>query len=519
MTGFVVSSRGKVRPASERARWWAWALAGVAVLGCWSLLESLAPASVGTQELVAAVAKNLAAVLLVVAGVMWLACWRLNGDRLTARVAVAMLVLGVGLPEVTAVGPLLHETGQLALFAPSTRALLVIPVLALLLPARRWEGLGSVRPTGRAYGVLALVATGAGLAGLVVARQTLPAGRLPVGWGALEGLLALAWLLLAVRARTLGRAAARGLAVSFGLLALCELLRLLALGGTMPAKGLAPGCQLVAAGLVFATAAGELRAAHRRQEEETADLIGSLVTVRQALTRLERSGRERLHDARSAVVGVIGAAELLTEPRPATLSPQESGERPTLDADELRRLIGAELRRLQCLLDIGPVDEPADVDLAESLAAVVEMHRLDGLTVHTELAPLVVRGRTQAIATGLDNLLRNVRRHAPGAQAWVRVTSMGGQACVVVEDDGPGIPEAEQRRVLQPGLRGSTARGPGDGLGLSSAVAAMAAQDGSLSVDRAPSGGTRVTLRLPLAPARPTVIVLPDSRPTEALAG
>jgi signal transduction histidine kinase len=513
-------------------------------LACWSLLESLAPTSTATQELVAAVAKNLAAGMLVVAGVLWLACWRLTGDWITARVAAAMLVLGVGLPEVTAVGPLLHETGPLARFAPSTRALIVLPVVALLLPARRWDTPATSRPLPGSHAALVLGATAAGLVALVVARHEVPTEWLSTSWQVTEALLALAWLLLAVRAtRTDLTSSAsdhwpglsRGLPLSFALLALSDLLRLLAIGGTMPAKGLAPGCQLAAAGLVLVTATAQLRSEHRRQDEETADLTHALVTVRQALTRLERSGRERLHDARSAVAGVIGAAELLAQARPATLATARAGLEDVvapLDRDHLRRLIAGELERLQCLLDASYVEEVVELDLCESLTGIVEMHRLDGLGVQTELWPVVVRGRQRVLATVLDNLLRNVRTHAPGARAWVRVEAVGDQACVVVEDDGPGIPEAERRRVLQPGVRGSTARGDGDGLGLSSALAAMTAQNGTLTVDGGRRGGTRVTLLLPLVttdPAhatagpltleRPAVIVLPDSRPAEALAG
>ncbi len=299
----------------------------------------------------------------------------------------------------------------------------------------------------------------------------------------------------------------------------------------MPAKGLIPGCQLVAAALLLITAAGQLRSVQRRQEEDTADLTRALFSVRQHLTRLERSGRERLHDARSAVVGVIGAAELLAPPRSADPVSRLANDPVRLDPDELRRLIAAELQRLQSLLDTSCVEEPEEMDLAESLAAVVQMHQLDGLVVHTEAQSVVVRAQPAAMATVLDNLLRNVRNHAPGAQAWLRVEAVGDQGRVVVEDDGPGIPEAERSRVLQPGVRGSAARSAGEGLGLSSALAAVTGQGGSLTLDDGLRGGTRVTVDLPLVEvragrldlrardARPAVIVLPETRATEALAG
>ncbi len=197
MADSVVASRGMAGPVGGRARIWMWTVASAVALTGWSLVESLAPASPATQAQVAAVAKNLASGLLVMAGVLWLACWRITADRLVARVAAAMLILGVGLPEVTAVGPLLHETGPLAQFPPSTRALVVVPVLALLLPAGAAETSRSRPLSVRAYAGLIVGATAAGLAALVVARQALPPEHLADSWKVVEGLLASAWLALA----------------------------------------------------------------------------------------------------------------------------------------------------------------------------------------------------------------------------------------------------------------------------------------------------------------------------------
>ena len=87
---------------------------------------------------------------------------------------------------------------------------------------------------------------------------------------------------------------------------------------------------------------------------------------------------------------------------------------------------------------------------------------------------------------------------------------------MLVEDDGPGIPDEERARVVLAGVRGSTARGVGEGLGLSSALRAMTGQGGALRVEQRSGGGTRVVLTWPLvAPVTATrVIELPSDLPS-----
>jgi signal transduction histidine kinase len=300
-----------------------------------------------------------------------------------------------------------------------------------------------------------------------------------------------AWLLLAFRlssaAESQSRPAGNGLVLACLLMASAELVRLFAIAGFGPVVGIAPGVQLAAA-VVLAIAAGrELRAAYQSTEEGTADLVRTISGLQRQVAALEVADRERLHDARSAVVGVLGASELLGR----------------VPADEevtrLRSLITQELRRVQSVLDTRGVEPITDFDLDDALAAVVLSHQLHGHPVIAALDGVTVSGRPRATATVLDNLLRNASVHAPGARVVVRVGTFGRFAAVVVEDDGPGISDADRLRLLGPGVRGAQAGGPGEGLGLHSAVTTMRAQGGSLRLDRREGGGTRVTFTLPLA--------------------
>ncbi|MGP0088770.1 MAG: ATP-binding protein [Xanthobacteraceae bacterium] len=95
---------------------------------------------------------------------------------------------------------------------------------------------------------------------------------------------------------------------------------------------------------------------------------------------------------------------------------------------------------------------------------------------------------TRAVSNLIDNALKfgtvvTVRLHKASA----------GEVAIDVEDDGPGIPEPEKERVLEPFHRGDAARGLNErdsfGLGLSIARAIAESQGGTLALlDREPSG-------------------------------
>lgn len=101
----------------------------------------------------------------------------------------------------------------------------------------------------------------------------------------------------------------------------------------------------------------------------------------------------------------------------------------------------------------------------------------------------------------LTNLLRNADRYAQ-QRVDVRLERCSGQVLICVEDDGPGIPEAERERVLEPFERLDTARdrqSGGHGLGLSIVREIMQQQGGQVEIQDASLGGARVVLSLPVS--------------------
>ena len=166
-----------------------------------------------------------------------------------------------------------------------------------------------------------------------------------------------------------------------------------------------------------------------------------------------------------------------------------------LAADHAR--LAALLAALQALArgDAGAAVPRAPVELSQLVDASLERARARHPgTTFARLPGDVgqpVTGWEDGLRLALENLLDNAALHG-GATVSVRLH----EGALVVEDDGPGIPEDERARVLGRFERGRSPRGPGSGLGLALVEQQARLHGGGLEIDEAPSGGARITLRL-----------------------
>lgn len=108
----------------------------------------------------------------------------------------------------------------------------------------------------------------------------------------------------------------------------------------------------------------------------------------------------------------------------------------------------------------------------------------------------------------LNNLLDNALKYGPSQQTIVvRLMRDGDTALIHVDDEGPGIPAADVRKLLEPFARLESAVEagiPGSGLGLA-VVSQLAERHGAqLALDTRGGGGTRATVRLRIAPGEDT---------------
>ena len=138
-------------------------------------------------------------------------------------------------------------------------------------------------------------------------------------------------------------------------------------------------------------------------------------------------------------------------------------------------------------------------DLNELIRDSVAASQRSGLQVTAHLNNLPLFSfQPLAMRRALSNLLENARRYGrEPVDVYSRM--VGGEAEIRIADRGPGVPDAELERLLQPFTRLDHARGsPGTGLGLAIVARIVAAHDGRVVIKNRPQGGLEVSSYLPV---------------------
>jgi signal transduction histidine kinase len=109
-----------------------------------------------------------------------------------------------------------------------------------------------------------------------------------------------------------------------------------------------------------------------------------------------------------------------------------------------------------------------------------------------------VQADPEQLQTVFLNLLLNAAQ-ASGAASEVRVNIEGadGEVRVRIADRGPGIPPEVREKIFEPFF---TTKHRGTGLGLPTAKRVVERHHGSIDFECPPSGGTIVTVTLPVDP-------------------
>jgi signal transduction histidine kinase len=146
-----------------------------------------------------------------------------------------------------------------------------------------------------------------------------------------------------------------------------------------------------------------------------------------------------------------------------------------------------------------PADPPERTELSALVASVVEEYEDMGKPVELGATTrMVVALRPTWLRRALRNLIDNAVRY--GGSASVSLLREGSMLRVRVDDDGPGIPEADLGRMTQAFTRGDPSRNSatgGAGLGLALARAIAEQHGGVLALANRDDGGLRAEIVLP----------------------
>ena len=216
------------------------------------------------------------------------------------------------------------------------------------------------------------------------------------------------------------------------------------------------------------------------------------------------------HELRTPLTSIRGYLELLMEEGGNLTAEQERFLRVVdRNSERLLHLVGDLLFLAQ--VDAGKLTiehenvrlEEVVQDSVEALRPIAESRGIELVTSITPLPSLV--GDRACLAQVLDNLVSNALKFtAEGGRVSVSLYAEGDSAVVEVEDNGVGIPTAEQTRLFERFFRSSRATDnaiPGTGLGLAITKAIAERHGGRISVESEEDVGTSVRVELPLAMA------------------
>jgi two-component system, OmpR family, sensor histidine kinase TctE len=239
------------------------------------------------------------------------------------------------------------------------------------------------------------------------------------------------------------------------------------------------------------------------------DALNGLFEVLREAARAQRQFvADAAHQLRTPIAGLVGHLELLTQDTAA--AGLES--RLAVLRDGMSQ-VAHSANQLLALARAEPSANLADhfqvTDLVPVVERVIERNvdrsvkaRLD---LGADLDAAFVIGSAWLIEDLLGNLVDNALHYTPaGGHVTVRCGGGRTEPYLEVEDDGPGIPEAERSRVRQRFYRLPGSSGHGCGLGLAIVEEIARLHRASVTIDAGAEGqGTRIRAQFPAIPGAP----------------
>jgi PAS domain S-box-containing protein len=234
------------------------------------------------------------------------------------------------------------------------------------------------------------------------------------------------------------------------------------------------------------------------REHERAELERALERERAEAERLRLEDEMRStflravsHDLRTPLAAILGLALTLGR-EDLELGLEERRDLAGRIAQNARKLDGMvadflDLERLERGLaepDLEPIDVGA---LLREMVANSDL--VAGRRLALDVAPLSVPADQGMLERIVENLLGNTVKHTPGdSRIWVRLERTDEGVLLVVEDDGPGVPEDERDTIFE-AFRQGAGSGPGSGVGLALVARFAELHGGRAWVEDRPGGG------------------------------
>ena len=164
------------------------------------------------------------------------------------------------------------------------------------------------------------------------------------------------------------------------------------------------------------------------------------------------------------------------------------------DIDEMEKMLNEYLQFSKSTF----TEKNEKFDISELIKIIVKKYNLKNIFIE-QSEKNIFTGRKSLIQRCLSNLIDNSLKF--GKNVTINQYVSKKKLTLLVEDDGPGIPEAEHDNVFKPFYKIDKSRNKTKssvGLGLSIASDIVRSHGGSIELDKSGMGGLRVKISLPI---------------------
>jgi signal transduction histidine kinase len=230
-----------------------------------------------------------------------------------------------------------------------------------------------------------------------------------------------------------------------------------------------------------------------------------LQPVADELNLLIKSNGEVLERARTQVGNLAHALKtpLSVLANEAAANPSALGSKVTEQTEAMRTHINLYLDRARRAAQAGTIGATCEIEpVISGIARTLQrIHHDKNINMTMHVPPgLKFRGERQDFEEMTGNLMDNAAKWSK-SRIEVKAQQVGARRGrpmleIVIDDDGPGIPEAQRNFAVRRGERLDESK-PGSGLGLSIVRETSAMYGGDLQLESSSVGGLRVRLTLP----------------------
>jgi len=178
----------------------------------------------------------------------------------------------------------------------------------------------------------------------------------------------------------------------------------------------------------------------------------------------------------------------------AMLKQKEISEKMTKDIDEMEKMLNDYLQFAKTQTQ----EDTVLINLNNLLNSIKNSFNNNNLFFNNSVESVELKGRPTALKRSFENIIQNGLNY--GNKVYLNIRKGNKRVTVIIEDDGPGIPEDQYKNVFKPFFRLDKSRSlnqSGVGLGLAIVEDIINSHGGNIQLGKSKYNGLQVKISLP----------------------